>query len=90
MGKSDKPAGWKKPPRSTRPDDIRRELQKSTDFPHRHVDEAMLKRKARMREVLHHGTEGEFLKALSDTDINIDSERGKELIAAFRRLRGLV
>src|SRR5450759_257433 len=35
----DKP---KKPPRSTRADDIKRELQKSTDFKRQHIDELVI------------------------------------------------
>jgi hypothetical protein len=83
----DKP---KKPPRSTRADDIKRELQKSTDFKRQHIDERVLERKARMLDVLYHGTEEQFREALRDGGWSEDSPEGKEFLSAFRRLRGLV
>jgi hypothetical protein len=83
----DKP---KKPPRSTRADEIKRELQKSTDFKRRHIDDEIRARKARMLDVLYHGTEEQFREALCDGGWSEDSPEGKEFLNAFRRLRGLV
>ena len=83
----DKP---KKPPRSTRADELKRELQKSTDFKRRHINDEILERKAYVRDILQHGSEEEFREALQLCGINDDSAEGKELLNAFRRLRGLV
>ena len=88
MHKPDKPDEPKKAPRSTRAEDIHRELKKSTDFARQHVDQTILEQKSLMREVLKYGDEEEFLEALVKCGINPDSDRGKELIGVFRLLRG--
>lgn len=84
MDKPDKP---KKPPRS---EQIRRELQKSTDFKHQHVDEEARRRKAKMLDVLRHGTEAKFRETLRECGWNEDSPEGQEFLIAFRRIRGLL
>jgi hypothetical protein len=83
----DKP---KKPPRSTRADEIKRELQKSTDFKRQHIDEGMIERKTRMLDVLYHGNEEQFREALRACGWIEDTAEGREFLNAFRRLRGLV
>ena len=90
MNKPDKPEGPKKPPHSTRADEIKRELRKSTDFKHQHIDEDAVQRKARMLDILRHGTEEEFREALRKGGWNEDSPEGREFLNAFRHLRGLV
>ena len=89
MDKPNKPDKRKKPPRSARAEEINRELRKSTDFRRQHVDEEAIRRKARMLEILRHGTEEEFREALRDGGWNEDSPEGREFLNAFRRLRGL-
>lgn len=79
----------KKPPRSTRAEDIHRELQKSTDFKRQYVDETLVERKTELRMILAKGSEEDFREALQRSDINPDSAEGKRFIAAFRRMRGL-
>jgi hypothetical protein len=80
----------KKPPRSTRADELQRELKKSTDFKRQHVDEEIIQRKAKVLDVLYHGTEEQFREALRAGGWNEDSPEGREFLSAFRRLRGLV
>ena len=76
MNKSDKPDDPKKRSRSTRADQIQRELKKSTYFKHQHVDEETVRRKAKMLEVLQHGTESKFRETLRECGWNEDSLEG--------------
>lgn len=85
MDKPDKPDQPKKPPRS---EQIRRELKKSTDFKHQHVDEGVMERKAEMRRILESGAEEDFRDALQRGGINADSPQGQRFIEAFRQMHG--
>jgi hypothetical protein len=85
MDKPDKPDKTKKPPRS---EQIRRELKKSTDFKHQHVDEGLVERKAELRRILESGTEDDFRDALQRGGIRVDSPEGKRFIEAFRQIHG--
>jgi len=80
--------GRKKPPGSARAEELKRELAKSTDFRHRHVDQELLQNKAALRRIIETGTEEEFRRALKLCGINEDTPEGQEAISAFRTLRG--
>ncbi len=79
----------KKLPGSARADELKRELQKSTDFRRRHVDEEKLKQKALLRTIIETGTEEEFQQGLKLCGINEDTAEGQQAISAFRKLRGI-
>jgi hypothetical protein len=77
------------PEERSKAEEIYTQLKRANSLRAKYLDHDRLDLKRDFREIIAHGSEYQFIRALSAIGSGPETEEGKHLISMFRKIRGL-